>query len=122
MALAFLLDEHLRGPLWNAIQRHNQDSEYVIGAVRVGDPPDLPLGSDDLAILQWAEREGRIVVTEDKHTMPDRLAAHLQSDRHSPGIFIIRIGTSSSELIECLTLVAYAGEEAEFRDAVTFIP
>ncbi len=58
MALRFLLDEHLRGPLWHAIQRHNLSSSDSLDVVRVGDPADLPLGSDDPTILAWAERFG----------------------------------------------------------------
>jgi hypothetical protein len=54
--LCFLLDEHLRGPLWLAILRHNSQGGLPIDVVRVGDSPDLPLGSTDLDILLWAER------------------------------------------------------------------
>ncbi len=108
--------------MWNAIERYNTDAEHVIDAVRVGDPADLPLSSDDPTILQWAEREGRIVVTEDKHTMPTHLDEHLQAGHHSPGDFMIRSGSKCSELLECLELVAHAGEESEYHDAVTFVP
>ncbi len=68
--LRFLLDEHLRGPLWSAIVRHNALGGLAIDALRVGDVPDLPLGIDDLSILSWAE---------DVHTMPGHLANHQQS-------------------------------------------
>lgn len=71
--IPFLLDEHLRGPLWSAIQRHNLRASSTNDAVRVGDPPDLPLGSQDEVILVWAERENRILVTEDVNTMPGHL-------------------------------------------------
>jgi hypothetical protein len=83
--LRFLLDEHLRGVLWLAIIRHNAQGGLPIDAVRVGDPPDLPLGSSDPEILRWAEREGRILLTQDVHTMPGFLAQHLQAGNHSPG-------------------------------------
>lgn len=33
--LTFLLDEQLRGPLWKAIQRHNQTGGLPIDAMRV---------------------------------------------------------------------------------------
>ena len=49
--LRFLLDEHLRGPLWSAIQRNNALGGLPIDAMRVGDPADLALGIDDLSIL-----------------------------------------------------------------------
>ena len=51
MALAFLLDENLRGLLWKHIRRHNVRGVHPIDAVRVGDVADLPLGSTDPAIL-----------------------------------------------------------------------
>jgi len=51
MELRYLLDEHLRGPLWRAVQWHNRRGVCPLDAVRVGDPIDLPLGADDLRIL-----------------------------------------------------------------------
>ena len=71
MSLAFLLDEHLRGPLWRAIEAHNRRTTPPLDAVRVGDPDDLPLGLPDPQIVQWAERENRILVTHDRSTMPE---------------------------------------------------
>jgi hypothetical protein len=79
MALRFLLDEHLRGPLWHAIQRHNVRGQLPLDVVRVGDPSDLPLGSGDPEILSWAERETRILVTEDRQTMASHLDDHLKA-------------------------------------------
>jgi hypothetical protein len=95
MALRFVLDEHLRGPLWRAVQRHNARDEDPIDVVRVGDPPDLLLATDDRALLAWAEGQGRILVTCDKHTIPAHLAAHLAGGNRSPGVFMaeqFRIG------------------------------
>lgn len=86
MAIRFVLDEHLRGPLWRAVQRHNARAEDPIDVVRVGDPPDLPLGSDDAAVLAWAERERRILVTCDKNTIPRRRS----SRRRHLGLKVLR--------------------------------
>src|SRR5262249_33503352 len=55
MALRYVLDEDLRGVLWRAIQRHNRTDPKPIDAVRVGDLPDLPLGTPDPDILAWAD-------------------------------------------------------------------
>jgi hypothetical protein len=90
MPLAFLLDEHFRGPLWQSILRHNLRGEHRIDAVPVGDPPDLPLGANDAAMLGWAESAGRLIVTEDHHTMFHHVADHLAARRHSPGVLIVR--------------------------------
>ncbi len=120
--LRFLLDEHLRGPLWSAIQRHNLLGGLFLDAVRVGDVPELPLASQDSGLLIWAEREGRILVTEDKRTMPGHLAEHLETGHRSPGVFMVRGGRSIREVLDCLELAAHAGNPADFADGITFIP
>ncbi|MSQ93663.1 MAG: hypothetical protein EXR98_03810 [Gemmataceae bacterium] len=120
--LRFILDEHLRGPLWSAIARHNTLGGLPIDATRVGDSPDLPLGTDDASLLLWAEREGRILLTEDVHTMPGHLAQHVQSGRHSPGVFVISVGFSIKEIVEHLELVAHAGAPQVYQDTITYVP
>jgi hypothetical protein len=120
--LRYLLDEHLRGVLWRAIQRHNRTGAFPINVVRVGDPPDLLLGTPDPDILLWAEREGRIFVSLDKNTLPGHLADHLRSGYHSPGILIIRFAATLREVLEYLVMAAYAASPAEFQDGITYIP
>jgi len=122
MAIAFLLDEHLRGPLWQAILRHNLSGSDPIDAVRVGDPPDLPLGTDDPAILRWIEREARVLVTEDRHTMATHLARHLAAGGHSPGVVTVRPNARITEVLDALGLLAIAGHADELADVVTYIP
>jgi hypothetical protein len=77
MALRYLLDEHFRGDIWRAILDHNAQSFAAIDAVRVGDPPDLPLAAPDSDILVWAERAGRVLISRDRRTMIAELATHL---------------------------------------------
>jgi hypothetical protein len=123
MPLAFLLDEHLRGGgLWQAILQHNAVSPYPIDTQRVGDPPDLPLGSSDPDILIWAEREGRVLLTEDVHTMAGHLANHLATGRHSPGIFLLRRGIALQDLVAELALHAHAGDPGGYRDQAQYFP
>jgi len=80
MPLRFVLDEIQRGLLWRAVIRHNQAGVCPLDVVRVGDLPDLPLGSADPDILLWCEREDRILVSFDKATLAGHLANHLQTD------------------------------------------
>jgi hypothetical protein len=122
MALAYVLDEHLRGILSRAIQQHNAGSAYTIDAVQVGDPIDLPLGSLDPDILLWAEREGRVLVTLDQGTMLSYLAAHLQAGHHCPGIFLIRPGATIPQIVDSLVLAAHAGDPTILRDSYEYIP
>jgi hypothetical protein len=121
MALRFLLDENQRGLLWRALQRHNAKGHYVLDVLRVGDSPDLPLGTQDAVILQWAENESRILVSFDKDTLATHLANHMQRGRHSPGIFLIRRRSTVAEVVSFLALAAYASEPHEWQDRIHFI-
>ena len=90
MALSYLLDENVRGGgLWQALGLHNARGSFPVAVLRVGDPPDLPLGSKDPDILKWCELEDRILVSLDRSTVPRDLALHLQAGGHSPGVFLI---------------------------------
>jgi hypothetical protein len=122
MALCFVLDENLRGRLWQAIQRHNLHGVDWIDAVRVGDPSDLPLGSDDPSILLWAEREGRVLVSFDRRTMPGHFKDHLAAGHRSPGIFLIQRGCRIRDVVAFLALAAHAGNESQWWDQITHIP
>lgn len=123
MALLYLLDEQLRGGrLWQAIQQHNALGLYPINVVHVGDPADLPLGTPDLAVLQWAERQWRILVTRDWHTIPGYLAQHLRAGRRSPGIFLIRKHCTVPQILSYLVITAYAADPAACQDRIEPIP
>src|SRR5947209_850343 len=109
MAIRFVLDEHLRGsPLWHAIQQHNRTAVVPLDATRVGDPPDLPLSTPDQVLLSWAEREGRILITLDRSTMPRHLNQHLLAGHHCPGIFTIRAGSTVPQVVAFLEAVVIA--------------
>jgi hypothetical protein len=120
--IKFLLDEHLRGPLWSAFQRHNSRGQWLLDVARVGDFGDLPLGSADPDILLWAERSDYLLVSRDKSTMPTHLAAHLALGRHSPGVLLLVKSASIADVIEFLTLVAHASDAGEWKDRIQYIP
>jgi hypothetical protein len=121
MPLRYLLDENQRGVLWHVIQRHNARGIDAVDAVRVGDVPDLPLGSEDSAILRWAEREERVLVTFDRSSMSDHLAEHLASGHHCPGIFMVLSDRKLVEVVDYLVLAAYASDPAEWTDWIKYL-
>src|SRR5947209_10349802 len=121
MPLRYLLDENQRGVLWHLIQRHNARGIDPIDAVRVGDAPDLPLGSGDPAILRWAEREHRILVTFDKSSMSRHLSEHLGAGNHCPGIFMVSVDSKPIQVLEFLVLAAHASEATEWLDWIKYV-
>jgi len=105
-----------------AIRRHNAVGVDPLDVERVGDVADLPLGRSDERILKWAEREGRILLSEDKRTLPVHLATHLRSGRSSPGIFLIHPSARISDIIDFLLMVAGDPSIHAWRDSCARIP
>ena len=120
--VAYVLDEHLRRPLWEAIRHHNArpDAEPLV-AYRVGDPPAPPLGTDDPEILPWAEHADCILVSCDRRTMTAHFRDHLGAGRHSPGVFLLPNVFSIPDAVEFLVLATLAADPSEWRDRIVFI-
>jgi hypothetical protein len=92
MALAYLIDENLRGVLMLALVRTATRYGLTLDVVQVGDADAPPRGTPDPDLLVWAEANSRILVSHDRRTMPGHLAQHLGAGRRSPGVFQLRHG------------------------------
>jgi hypothetical protein len=122
VALRYVLDENLRGPLWWAFQGHNAAGVNPVDVVRVGDLADLPGGTPDPTLLVWAEREGRILISVDWSTLPVHFAAHLANGSHSAGLILLRSNVPIQDLVEELVLIAHAGDAADYQDQIRVVP
>ena len=122
MPLRFLLDENLRGPMWDALQHHNATGAYTVDVLRVGDSLAPPLRTPDKDLLIWTEHADRVLVTLDKNTMPGHLSAHLRAGRHSPGVFLVRLNCTLARAASFVVAAAYASDPAEWRDRAAHIP
>jgi hypothetical protein len=121
MPLRFLLDENLRGQLWDAISRHNTLGGYLIDALRVGDPGAPSLGTSDPDLLVWAEHEQRVLVSIDRSTIPRHIREHLNSGHHTAGVILIRKSARSGSIVSYLETAAYASEPHEWRDQTEYV-
>lgn len=121
MPLAYLLDENLRGPLATGLRHHNLLGINPVGFVCVGDIPDLPLGASDLEILAWAEREDRVLVSNDRTTLATHLSSHVGAGGHSPGVFLVERSVLIKSVIDALIIYAHASEPDEWRDRVVYV-
>lgn len=118
--LCFVLDEHLRRKLWNAVQRHNAKGGAPLNVAQVGDPPDLPLHAPDPEILIWAEKYNRVVVTRDQ-SMCVHFSDPLTAGRHSPGVVVLRSRSLAAAVID-LETIAYARLPGEWFDRIDYYP
>jgi len=122
MPLRYLLDEHLRGALWDLVKRHNRLGMYPLDCQRVGDIPQLPIGTSDPVILRWTEAENRVLVSQDKSTLPNHLAEHLGAGRSSPGVMVVRPRVRLLAIFDYLVIAAYASQSEEWANGITYIP
>lgn len=87
---------------------------------RVGDPPDLPLGSDDPAILDWAERKGYVLVSADFATMPGHFGDRLKSGKHSAGLIMVAANERLPAAVDYLILVTELSDPHEWVDRIEY--
>ncbi len=121
--LSFLFDEDTDGKLRRAVRRHNSlHPDTAIPFVRVGDAAAPPSGTLDPEVLMGTAENDLILVTYDKTTMGGHFADFLAAGNHSPGVLIIRNGSTIPVLVEILAIIAHAGSAEDYADQVNWIP
>jgi len=118
MKIRFLLDENLSPRIKQAVLRYNQD----IDILRVGDADAPSLGTSDPDILKYLHINKRLLITDNRATMPEHAYNHLASGAHHWGILEIRPKTLVKELIESICLLWEASEAEEWFDQIQWIP
>ncbi len=116
--LRYLLDENV-DPLY-ASELTRRDPALVTW--RVGTPGAPPKGASDPDILIWCEVHGFVLVTNNRKSMPGHLQDHLAAGRHIAGIIALNPVMSVGDTLDDLWLIASAGDEAEYRDRIAYLP
>ena len=114
----YLLDEDTPHAIRDQLLRREPDMEILV----VGGDRAPVLGTPDPEILQWIEREGYVLVSRNRRTLPHHLREHLEAGDHVPGIFLLRRRYSLGQIIEDLVLIWEAGRPEEYRDRVEYLP
>jgi hypothetical protein len=92
----FLIDEDTARFLAGALRQ----KEPAVDIIRVGDPGTPPSGTLDPDLLIAAENLGRVLITQDKRTMPGHLADHFAAGRHTAGVMLLRQGFALSRIVQ----------------------
>jgi hypothetical protein len=114
----FLLDENMPHAVQEALAR----IEPAVDVRVMGEPGSPALETEDPGLLAWLGREGRILVTRNRGTMPTHFAAHLEAGGHVPGILMVGEDCSIAQLVEELLLILGASESEEWRDRLIYLP
>lgn len=118
MKVCFLLDEHLPKALVKAVQAYDS----ATGILRVGLSGAPPFGTVDPDLLAFCEAEHRVMVTDDRRTMPTHAANHRAAEQHYWGLFIIDRGLGIGDIAFQLAMFWGASEAEEWIDRQEYLP
>ena len=80
--IRFLLDENMPSAIISALQQLDSN----IDIMHIGQQGAPPIGTLDPAILLFCEQEGRVLVTNNRHSMPKHIEDHFHAGHHHAGI------------------------------------
>lgn len=117
MKLRYLLDENLSPRLTGALRR----LEPLIDVLRVGDHGTPPLGTLDPDILIYLAATRRLLVADNRKSMPQHLADHAAAGFRHWGVFVVRKDAPIGALADELQLYWEASEAEEWIDRTEWL-
>jgi len=116
--IRYLLDENMPHAVRDQLLLREPEMQVLV----VGDEMAPALGTPDPMILEWIERNGYILITRNRRTIPEHLREHLAAGHHVPGIFLVRRRFSLGQLIDDLLLIRRASKPGEYQDRIEYLP
>jgi len=116
LTIRFLADADLNQNIVTATRDREPGIEFLSAAdLRLVDLPDSE-------VLEQAARNGPILVTHDRRTMPVHFRARLASGESSPGVPIVPQYASLALVVDAIVLIWAASEPSEWRDQIHHLP
>lgn len=114
----FLFDEDVSRTLATALRA--QDS--TIDILCVGETDGPPKSTSDPELLEIAESGGRLLVSDDRKTMPQHLTGHFAKGRHTYGVVLLRKGFALARYVHEIAVICHASNADEWIDQTIYIP
>ena len=111
-----LADENFNGSILRGLKR----SVPELDIVRVQDTEFYK--ADDVAVLEFAARENRVLLTHDVNTMNKFAYDRVNAALLMPGVFQVPSEMSVGQAIDELTLIILASDQTDWADKVTHLP
>ncbi len=109
-------DENFNGLIVRGLLRRNPNLDIL----RVQDTEVSE--ADDPVVLEWAAREGRVLITHDVNTIPRFAYERILAGKPMPGVFEVSDSLPVGQAIEDLLLLAECSEEGEWEGQIRYIP
>ena len=114
--IRFLADEDFSGPVLAGVKRRLPDLDIV----RVWDT--IVRERPDPEVLEFAERENRVVLSHDLSSMEFHARARIQSGKTMPGLFLIRQSFPIGPSIEEIITLAECSHPNEWQNRIEYLP
>jgi hypothetical protein len=111
-----LLDENVPTALGRGLRRRVADCDLA----RVQDRGLSGQGDD--AVLASAAADGRVLVSNDRRTIPGAVAGRLQSGAPVAGVVLIRRDAPRGAVLDDLVLLAQAADPEDLADRIVYLP
>lgn len=79
-------------------------------------------GMDDPGVLEWAAREGRILITHDKRTMTLYAYERVATELPMPGLLAVKRRAKVGQVIDDLVTILEASGIDDWNGVVAYIP
>ena len=114
--LRLATDEDFNNRILRGLLRRKSDLDVV----RVQDVGLI--GSGDAEVLEWAAREGRVLLTHDVTTMRRYIDERAAAGLRMPGVVEVSQQVPLAQAIEDILLLAECSLEGEWEGQVIFLP
>ena len=112
----FLADENFNNDILRGLLRQMPDLDII----RV---QDVNLSSaDDPDVLEWAAKEGRVLLTHDITTMASFAYDRVGANQPMPGVLEVSRSFRTGPAIESILLMIAASFESEWEGQVRYLP
>ena len=116
--LKLLADECINPILPSALRQ----AEPVIDVIASGDPGAPVRGTLDPDVLIVAESLGRVLLTNDRSTMPGHMVDHYAAGKHTAGVMLMRRGFSLADYVQEILRHWKTTTADDWVDRTVYIP
>lgn len=114
--MRLLADENFHGDILRGLLR----VEPKLDILRVQDTAMYQ--ADDPAVLEWAAKEDRILLTHDVQTMTKYANERIRAGLPMPGVIEVRDDLPIGQAIEEILITLMASKPGELANRIIFIP
>jgi len=111
-----LSDENFNGDVIRGLLARVSEVDLV----RVQDVGLMGMGDPD--VLAWAAKEGRLLLTHDRKTVPGFAYSRVAAGEPMPGVLVLPTLLPIGQAVAALEIVLGCSEPDEYRDRVVSLP